>query len=155
MKSIAEQEWQRQGLLTQMANFIKKLQQYVGTDEEFAVQCLQCAIKAVGNLARTMAVGKRYWEGMGDLCQNLSESYEGLIEDDTFMKNAKERLSKVRRNIFLQVRECHSPEEAKVLWSNLKISLPLNHMAKFRIKTIDCGIHVCIGSKTLKLRHAA
>ena len=144
-KSIAEQEQQRQELLTQMASFTDELQQCVGTDGSLgksAVQSLQYAIKALGNLARTMAVAKRYWEGMGDLCRNVSESHEfvesligddkiaKMLEDDTFKENAvkyfgswvalndiceeyKGKIEQVQNNVDLQIRECPSPEEAR------------------------------------------
>jgi len=145
LESIAEQERQRQELLTQMASFTDELQQCVGTGGplgESAVQSLQYAIKALGNLARTMAVAKRYWEGMGDLCGGVSESHEYLealvendeivkmLEDDTFKEHAiryfgswvalndiceeyKGEIEDVQKNVNLQIRECPSPEEAR------------------------------------------
>jgi len=103
LKSIAEQERQRQEFLTQMASFTEELQQCIGTGGplgESAIQSLQHAIKALGNLAHTIAVAKCYWEGMGDLCGDVSESHEYLeelvgddeiakmLEDDTFKKHA-------------------------------------------------------------------
>jgi len=144
-KSIAEQQQQRQELLKQMASFTEELQQCVGTGGplgESAVQSLQHAIKALGNLARTMAVAKRYWEGMGDLCGDVSESHEyleGLIaddelskmlEDDSFKEHAvkyfgswvalndiceeyKGEIQEVQRKINRQIRECPSQEEAR------------------------------------------